>query len=143
MEEVPSPTEPGTEPSSPKRSKINMLLQDLFRSKDNEKQTKIHNSHLIQRNMKLYDRAQEIIALHNKTIERNTRLMRENARLYRQPRMFKLEKKKPAEEEEPQPVGLETLAAIATILEEDKSEEIPQGQVRRSSRLRGAPSRRS
>ena len=143
MEEVPPSAEPSTEPSSPKRSKINMLLQELFRSKDNEKQTKIHNSHLIQRNMRLYDNSQELIALHNKTIERNSRLMRENAKLYRQLRLLKLEKKKPAEQEEPQPAGLDTLAAIATILEEDRSEDIPQGQVRRSSRLRGVPSKRS
>jgi len=143
MEEVPPSAEPTTEPSSPKRSKINMLLQELFRSKDNEKQTKIHNAHLIQRNMKLYDRSQEIIALHNKTIERNSRLMRENAKLYRQLRLLKLNKKGPVEQEEPQPAGLDTLAAIATILEEDKPEEFPKEQVRRSSRLRWAPSRRS
>ena len=120
-----------------------MLLQDLFCSKDNEKQTKIHNSHLIQRNVKLYDRTQEIIALQNKTIMRNSRLMRENAKLYRQLRLLRLDKKKPAEQEEPQSAGLDALAAIATILEEDKPEDFPEEQVRRSSRLRRAPSKRS
>lgn len=130
MEEVPSSTVPSTGPSPPKTSKINMLLQELFRSKDNEKQTKIHNSHLIQRNMKLYDRSQEIIAMHNKTIGRNSRLMRENAKLYRQLRMLKLQMKELAREEEP-PARLDTLAAIATILEEDEPEETPKEQVRR------------
>ena len=142
IEEIPPSAEHSTEPSSPKRSRINMLLQELFRSKDNEKQTKIHNSHLIQRNMKLYDRIQEIIALHNKTIERNSRLMRENARLYRQLRLLRRNKEKPAKQEEPQSVGLDALAAIATILEEDQNEELPKEQTRRSSRLRRAPPKR-
>jgi len=143
VEEVPPSAGPSTEPSSPKRSKVNMLLQELFRSKDNEKQTKIHNSHLIQRNMKLYDRSQEIIALHNKTIERNGRLMRENAKLYRQLRLLKLDKRGSAEHEEPQQAGLDTLAAIATIFEEDKHEDFPNEQVRRSSRLRGTHPKRA
>ena len=91
--------------------------------------------------MKLYDRSQEIIAMHNKTIERNSGLMKENVKLYRQLRMLKLQMKEPAREEEP-PARLDTLAAIAIILEEDEPEETPKEQVRRSSRLRGEPSRR-
>jgi len=119
-----------------------MLLQELYRSKDNEMQTKIHNAHLINRNMRLYDRSQGIIAMHNKTIERNSRLMKENVKLYRQLRMLKLEMKESAREEK-QPAGLETLAAIATILEEDKLVETPKEQVRRSTRLRGSSSKKS
>lgn len=142
IEEVPSSTEPSAGPSPPKTSKVNMLLQELYRSKDNEKQTKIHNSHLIERNMKLYDQSQEIIAMHNKTIERNNRLMKENVKLYRQLRMLKLQMKQSAGEEE-QPARLETLAAIATILEEDKPVETPKEQVRRSTRLRGSSSKKS
>jgi len=37
---------------------------------------------------------------------------------------------------------LDTLAAIATILEEDQSEESPKEPTRRSSRLKRAPSKR-
>jgi hypothetical protein len=117
-------------------------LQELFRSRDNEKQTKIHNAHLIQRNVKLYDHCQEVIALHNKTLERNSRLIKENARLYRQLRLLRRNKEKPAEQEQSRPAGLDTLAAIATILEEDQSEELPKEPTRRSSRLKRAPSKR-
>jgi hypothetical protein len=142
MEEVPPSSEQSPEPVSPKRSKINMLLQELFRSRDNEKQTKIHNAHLIQRNVKLYDSCQEVIAIHNKTVERNSWLMKENAKLYRQLRLLRRDKDKPSEPEQSRPAGLDTLAAIATILEEDQIEELPKPQTRRSSRLRKAPSKK-
>ena len=142
IEEIPPSAEHSSEPLSPKRSRTNLLLQELFRSRDNEKQTKIHNSHLIQRNMKLYDRCQEIIALQNKTIQRNSRLMKENARLYRQLRLLRRDKDKPAEQEQSRPAGLDTLAAIATILEEDQPEELHKGPARRSSRLKRAPSKK-
>ena len=143
MEEVPPSSEQSPEPVSPKRSKINMLLQELFRSRDNEKQTKIHNAHLIQRNVKLYDSCQEVIAIHNKTVERNSWLMKENAKLYRQLRLLRRDKDKPSEPEQSRPAGLDTLAAIATILEEDQIEELPRPQTRRSSRLKKAPSKKS
>ena len=68
--------------------------------------------------------------------------MKENVRLNRQLRMLKLKMKESAVEEE-QPDGLETLATIATILEDDKPMETPKEQVRRSTRLRGASSRKS
>jgi len=143
MEEVPPSSEHSPEPVSPKRSRTNMLLQELFRSRDNEKQTKIHNSHLIQRNVKLYDSCQEIIALHNKTIQRNSKLMRENARLYRQLRLLRRDKDKPAEQEQSRPAGLDTLAAVATILGEDQIVELPKEQTRRSSRLKKVPAKKS
>ena len=68
--------------------------------------------------------------------------MKENASLYRQLRLLRRDKDKPAEQEQSRPVGLDTLAAIATILEEDQPEELHKGPARRSSRLKGAPSKK-
>ena len=73
---------PAEEPSTSKTSKTNMLLQKLWHARHNEKQTKIHNAQLIERNMELYDRSQEILEKHKKTMERNSWLMKENAKLY-------------------------------------------------------------
>ena len=68
--------------------------------------------------------------------------MKENVKLYQQLRMLKLKMEQLAGEEE-QPAGLETLAAIATILEEDRPMETPKEHVRRSTRLRGSSSKKS
>jgi len=84
---------PGPEPSTSKTNKINMLLQKLFHARHNEKQVKLHNAELIERNMALYDRSKEIIERHKKIVERNTMLMKENAKLYCNLRTLRLKLK--------------------------------------------------
>ena len=140
---------PVTEPSTSKTTKINMLLQKLWHARHLEKQTKIHNGHLIERNMELYDRSKEIIEKHKRTVERNSMLMRENARLYRTLRVLRQKMKSPTETEAHPatrgvaPSGLETLADIATAFEEERPVETQQEQTRRVTRGKGAASRKS
>ena len=133
---------PSAETSTSKTNKINMLLQKLYHARHIEKQTKIHNAQLIERNMELYDRSKEIIEKHKKIVERNSMLMKENARLYRNLRILRLKMKESAGTEA-KSLGLETLAEIATTLEEEIPVETHQEQERRSTRLKGSASKRS
>ena len=76
-------------------------------------------------------------------------LMRENARLYRTLRVLRLKMKQPAATEaqpaatEASPSSLETLAEIATTLEEERPVETHQRQTRKSTRGKGAASKKS
>jgi flagellar biosynthesis/type III secretory pathway chaperone len=47
-----------------------MLLQKLWHARQNEKQVKMHNGHLIERNMELHDRSKEILEKYKKTVEK-------------------------------------------------------------------------
>ena len=99
--------------------------------------------------MALYDRSKEIIERLKKTVERNTMLMKENAKLYRNLRTLRL-KLKELEGTEVRPVataappsGLDTLAEMATIPEEVTPMEAQQRQTKRSTRSKGAASKKS
>ena len=140
---------PGPEPSTPETNKINRLLQELSHARHSEKQVKLHNAELIGRNMALHDRSKEIIEKLKKTVERNTMLIKENAKLYRNLRMLRLKLKElegtkvqPVATEAP-PSGLDALAEMATIPEEVTPMEAQQGQTKRSTRSRGAASKKS
>jgi hypothetical protein len=123
--DLPSAKAPNPKPSTPETSKSNKLLQELSQAKRDVQQVKMHNAELIGRNMALHDRSQEIVEKFKKTTERNAMLIRENAKLYRTLRMLRL-KVRELEGTEVQPVipqaqpsGLDTLAEVATIPEEE------------------------
>jgi len=140
-QDVPSSTEPSG-PSTSKTSKVNKLLQELFHARHNEKQTKLHNAQLIERNMELYDHSKEIIEKHKKTVERNSLLIKENASLYSKLRVLRLKMKESAGTEA-KPSGLEALAEIATTFEEEIPVKTHQEHVRRSTRWKGSSSKKS
>ena len=139
---------PAGDPSTSKTSKINLLLQKLWHARHNEKQTKIKNAQLIERNMELYDRSKEILEKHKKTVERNSWLMKENAKLYRKLRELRQSMKSSAEAEvqltttEAGPSGLDTLANIATVFEEEQPVETQQEPTRRMTRSKGSASKK-
>ncbi len=144
-QDVPSSAEPIVEPSGPstsKNHKVNKLLHELFHARHTEKQTKIHNVQLIERNMELYDHSKEIMKKHMETVERNSLLMKENASLYRKIKILKLKMKESAVQVE-KPSGLEALAEIATTFEDEIPIKTHQENVRRSTRLKGSSSKRS
>ena len=109
----------------------------------------MHNAELIGRNMALSDWSKEIIERHKKTVERNTMLMKENARLYRTLRVLRQKMKSPAVIEAQlattgaAPSGLETLADITTAFEEERPVETQQRQTRSATRGKGAASKNS
>jgi len=123
--DLPSVKTPSLKPSTSETSKSNKLLQELSQAKRDVQQVKMHNAELIGRNMALHDQSQEIVEKFKKTTERNAMLIRENAKLYRTLRMLRLKLRElEGTEEQPvipqaQPSGLDTLAEVATIPEEE------------------------
>ena len=104
-------------PSASQSNKVNQLLRELYNSKHVEKQVSLKNAELIERNVKLYDRNQDMKQKYEKTLERNKMLMKDNVSLYRKIRILRLQLKE-LQPPESKPSGLETLAQIAEALEQ-------------------------
>jgi hypothetical protein len=70
---------------------------------------------LTERNAELYNMNQSLKEKHDKIKDRNRVLIRENMKLYRQLRLLRL-KLKESQPPTQDPIGLETLAELATIM---------------------------
>ena len=93
---------------------INQLLRRVYDLDIFEKQIKKRNVDI---NVELYDKCQDVMEKHDKTLDRNKMLMKENTKLYRQLRLLKL-KMKDAQASTPKHPGLETLAELVTTLDD-------------------------
>ena len=86
--------EASTSKPKPARSqKINQLLKKVYELEVFEKQIKRKNAELIDRNVELYDICQDVMEKHDKTLDRNKMLMKENTKLYIQLRLLRLKMK--------------------------------------------------
>ena len=109
----------------------------------------MHNVELIGRNMALHDWSQEIIKKLKKMAERNTMLIKENAKLYHNLRMLRLKLKElegtevPPVATEAPPSGLDALAEVAMIPEEVTPMEAQQRQTKRVTGGKRAASKKS
>jgi hypothetical protein len=117
------------------------MLKELYNLKHSEKQVKLKNAQLLDRNVELYDMSQEVKQRHDKTLERNKLLMKENATLYRKLRLLRQQIK---EQTAPatRPLGLETLAQVATSIEEEIQAGIHQEEVTSPVREKGTSSKK-
>jgi hypothetical protein len=90
---------------------INQLLRRVYDLEIFEKQIKKRNVDI---NVELYDKCQDVMEKHDKTLDRNKTLMKENTKLYRELRL----KMKYAQASTPKHLGLETLAELVTTLDD-------------------------
>ena len=101
---LPTPTPPeehntplaeasASRPTPTRSQKINQLLKKVYELEYSKKQIKKKNAQLIDRNVELYDISQDVRDKHDKTLDRNKLLMKENTRLYRQLRLLRLKMK--------------------------------------------------
>lgn len=104
-------------PSASQSSKVNQLLRELYNLKHAEKQVSLKNVELIERNVKLYDRNQDMKQKYEKTLERNKMLMKDNVSLYRKIKILRLQLEE-LQLPETKPSRLETLAQVAESLEQ-------------------------
>ena len=109
--------------------------------KHSEKQVKLHNAQLSYRNIELYDKSQEVKQRHEKKIEINKLLMKENACLYKKIRLLRLQLKEQAVPAT-RPLGLEALAQIATSMEGELQAETHQEEITSLVREKGASSKK-
>jgi hypothetical protein len=94
---------------------INQLLRRVYDLKIFEKQIKKRNVDI---NVELYDKCQDVMEKHDKTLDRNKMLMKENTKLYRHLRPLRL-KMKDSQTSTPKHLGLETIAKLSTTLDDE------------------------
>ena len=86
------------------------------------------------KNVELYDISQDVMDKHDKTLDKNKLLIKENPKMKRQLRLLRL-KMKETQTPTPKHSGLETLVELATSLE--KEIEPPTQQIEVSSPIQG------
>jgi hypothetical protein len=145
---LPSPTPPeeqnrplakayASKPRLARSQKKNQLLKKVYELEVSKKQIKKKNAELDDKNVELYHISQEVMEKHDKTLDRNKLLIKENTKLNRQLKLLRL-KMKETQTPTLKRSGLETLAELATSLE--KETEPPTQQIEVSSPVQGATS---
>jgi hypothetical protein len=100
-------------PRPARSQKKNQLLKKVYELEVSEKQIKKKNAELVDKNVELYHISQDVMDKHDKTLDRNKLLIKENTKLNRQLRLLRL-KMKETQTPTPKHLGLETLAELAT-----------------------------
>jgi hypothetical protein len=129
-------------PKKGRTQKINKLLQEIYEREVLERVIKKANADLTDRNAELYKMNQTLKEKHDKIIDRNRVLIRENMKLYRQLRILRL-KLKDLESPEEKQTGLDTLANLATTIMDAPELPTQPAKVRRSARTKTAASKKA
>jgi hypothetical protein len=149
---LPSPTPPeehsppvekssSSKPKASRAQKINKLLQQVYEMEVLERVIKKYNTDLTERNADLFKINQTFKEKHEKIKDRNRVLIKDNMKLYKQPRILRL-KLKESQSLAQEKTGLETLANLATTMVDTPEPSTQPVEVHRYTRTRVSSSKR-